>query len=120
MEDMRFYRYEIGNVTSLGIEMLGRPLLKVNLKLIEFKLVRETPKGYWISEHYESKYQFHSPLKWVSKTGKKRYAYPTKEEALKSRIHINNRRIGFLKRDLEIAEQMDELCHKELKLYEKV
>jgi hypothetical protein len=56
----------------------------------------------------------HLKPKWVSKTGKKRYAYPTKKEALESRIAINKRRIKFLKIDLEITKQVLFEAKKEL------
>ena len=47
----------------------------------EYDLFKETPKGYWIGYGHFGK--LHSSwTKWVSKTARKRYAYPTKEEAL--------------------------------------
>ena len=48
-----------------------------NIDLDEYKIIKETEKGYWIEL-----YSFSDAKKWVSKTAKKRYAYPTKEEAL--------------------------------------
>jgi len=63
---MKFYRYEYCPI--IGNEFPGS-------WLYVFRLIKETPKGYWISG------SFGSNKHWVSKTAKKRYAYPTKEEA---------------------------------------
>lgn len=110
---MEFYRYEKGNIKyPLGYrELNGIPLLSVDLKLIKFVLIKETPKGYWISNNITG---LRLPSKWVSKTGKKRYAYPTKREALESRIAISKRRLRFLKIDLEIVSQILHSCQTEL------
>lgn len=111
-EPVKFYRYETGHVQSLGGNFLGTILLNAELRLIEFMAIKETSKGYWISNNFI--YGLHMKPKWVSKTAKKRYAYPTKEEALKSRIAINRRRIEFLERDLQIAKSILIQCKKEL------
>lgn len=61
---MIFYRYEANETHEPA--------------LLEFRVINETTCGYWISD-------FHGIIKkWVSKTGKKRYAYPTKDEAFES------------------------------------
>jgi len=48
-------------------------------------LIKETPCGYWVSydPYYDSKdIHFRGNRKrWISKTSKKRFAYPTREEA---------------------------------------
>ena len=66
---MKFYRYE-NNRYSDG----------VRVHLHEFDLIKETPKGYWI-------YAWGSK-KWVSNSARKRFAYPTEQEA----------RVSFIKR----------------------
>lgn len=60
----------------------------------EFEVIKETPKGYWI----EGKC-------WISKTSKKRYAHPTKEEAWKSFKARKARQIKILKTRLAYAEE---------------
>lgn len=100
---MKFYRYE-----RLASWFNFYP---TELQLVEFDLVKETPCGYWIKQ---SSWLFYDlPNKWVSKTGRKRYAYPTKEEALKSfffkkkrQIKILQTQLDFAKNDLKIAESM--------------
>ena len=68
---MEFYRYET-------VRAEYGPFIRLNT----FNLHKETPKGYWIGYGSLHEGQLRSHSKWVSKTGKKRYAYPTKDEAL--------------------------------------
>lgn len=79
---MKFYRYEI-----VAYEDGPR------IFLWKFNLVKETPKGYWISM---GKNDYKSKDRWVSKTSKKRYAYPTLEEAKVSFRARTKRRISIL------------------------
>lgn len=65
METNRLYRYIRGN----SYDWHGT----ADLKLVDYNIMSETPKGYWIFAEYRKK--------WVAKEGKKRYAYPTPEEA---------------------------------------
>lgn len=97
---MKFYRYDI-DYGEREIYVVCR----------RFKLLRETPKGYWIT--IDSTY-FYSWKKWISKDSRKRYAYPTKEEALNSFIIRKKKQIKHCERDmrnaktaLSIAEQME-------------
>lgn len=79
---MKFYRYEAVQYAVLGIDgdfdSQGFPNPKLELRV--YNLYKETPKGYWIG--YGSYLGLHYKGIWVSKTTKKRYAYPTKGEAL--------------------------------------
>jgi hypothetical protein len=69
-----FYRYEWDNIHK-------------KIKLIKFELKSETTAGYWIQEHcIESMF---GPLRfeekrWIPKRSRKRFAYPSKEEAIKN------------------------------------
>lgn len=82
-----------------------------------FVLVRETPKGYWIDD--ERVFQasqadrwglnqlvmadpWDSLLKpkWVSKTSRKRFAYPAKEEALNSLLIRLRKRVEYANAEL--------------------
>lgn len=63
------------------------------LVLNTFDFIRETPQGYWIksSETWKS-----PPERWIPKVSRKRYAYPTKKEALNSYIIRSRRRVSIL------------------------
>lgn len=82
---MKFYRYE--NVRFVD---------RVRVQEIVYDLVKETPKGYWID--------WWGDKKWVSKTTKKRWAYPTREEAKTNFIARKNRQIEILTDKLKDAK----------------
>ncbi len=63
-------------------------------ELATFPIVRETDKGYWL-EVKTWPYPANN-LKWVSKTGNKRFAYPTKELALSNFIIRTEKCISHL------------------------
>jgi uncharacterized DUF497 family protein len=88
---MNFYRYEDVLYYNMGV--------KVNE--IRFVLVKETPKGYWIKHTWDNQDEY---KKWVSNDGKKRHAYPTKEEALINFKARKNRQIKILSARLENAK----------------
>lgn len=100
---MTFYRYEAENTSYAKDhtgEYISSPLLLVNLKLVEYDMVKETPKGYWIGwKDYRGKYKF------VLKTSKKKWAYLTKEEAMVNFIKRTESRISILKNQLEFSIQ---------------
>jgi hypothetical protein len=78
-----------------------------NVKLLEFEIVKETPKGWWIRDKrftgvYSYFYIGDKP-KWVSKTGKKRFAYPTKKEALFSYIKRKEKQVAIFTHKLDVA-----------------
>lgn len=107
VEIQKFYRYEISVVSTGSSSFNGdydfiKSNTKVKLTLLEFNLFKETPKGYWIG--YGSLQSLHSPEKWVSKTSKKRYAYPTKKEALNNFIKRTKRRYSILQSQLNVCE----------------
>jgi len=87
---LKFYRYEEVNYHEIGIRLNERV----------FELIKETPKGYWIDLFPDMGW---NEKKWVSSTAKKRYAYPTKEEALSSFIARKERQIEILKAQLSNA-----------------
>lgn len=61
----------------------------------EFFVSKETEKGYWVD----------NGGKWVSKTSKKRYAHPTKKEALDAFAHRKRRQVDILRAQLKQAEK---------------
>ena len=97
---MIFYRY------------VDRPYYN-EIKLEKLYLVRETEKGYWISydRHYKEENEKLDTFvwantekkRWISKTSRKRYAYPTKKEALNSYIIRKYRQVEILEARLEKA-----------------
>ena len=83
----------------------------------EFILDKETPKGYWIVQPYDLIQSYGAERKWVSKTGKKRYAYPTKLEAMISFKARKKKQIKLLESQLEATSialtQIENLLSKE-------
>lgn len=88
MSDMKFYRYDIVNyaVHDADGELVSPTYPNPKLELSVYTLHKETPKGYWIGYGDTILGSIRCCSRWVSKTSKKRYAYPTQEEALKSFI----------------------------------
>jgi hypothetical protein len=107
---MEFYRY---------INYTGNQ----SIYLETYYLYKETEKGYWISPYPDWDEQefkwMGDKLRWVSKTSRKRFAYPTKEEALTSFIARKNRQIKLLKTNLEwvrtALDQARKLQNKEVR-----
>jgi hypothetical protein len=64
----------------------------------KFKVIKETPCGYWIKLFYSG-----DDKKWVSKVARKRYAYPYKHEALTSFKARKKRQIEILQAQLSQA-----------------
>ncbi len=94
----RFYRY-LDNPYS-EYPWNGPPDLQ------EYVLVKETPCGYWIIEDYMERYAESDIAKryWVSKTGTKRRAYPTKEEAALSYLKRKEKQVKILTERLADAK----------------
>ena len=103
---MEFYRY----IDPVWID--GSPQLET------LYLVRETKCGYWISysRHYreedEEKWfrQWAERKRWISKTTRKRFAYPTKEEALFNYLMRKYRAVQICRGRLEKQERMLEIA----------
>jgi hypothetical protein len=88
---MRFYRYEAIQYAEHDYdgELVSPKYPNPKLELNVYELISETPHGYWIGYDLIK-------LKWISKTSKKKFAYPTKEEALTNFIKRNEKRIKIL------------------------
>lgn len=84
--------------------------------LHEFNIIKHTPKGYWIG-NATIKYSngmLGSHLycnRWVSKHGRKRFAYPLKEEALRNFIARKKKEIEFTEYKLTRARKALELAY---------
>jgi hypothetical protein len=101
---VKFYRYE-DRLLNWDYN-LDIPTVQINE--ITFRLVRKTPKGYWIIEN--SLRLNHLVIAeelthWVSKTAKKRYAYPTRKKAMENFKTRKGRQIKILKNKLAQAEE---------------
>lgn len=68
----------------------------LRILLLEYSVLKSTPCGFWI-QYY--------PRKWVSGHSKKRFAYPTIEEAKVGFIKRKERQIAILKSRLDEAER---------------
>ena len=86
------YRFEESRVADRGVRVVQK----------SFKVIKETTCGYWIL-WFGSQIHLGPPAKWVSRTTKKRYAYPTLSEALKSFRARKRRQIQILEAQLGIA-----------------
>lgn len=67
----------------------------VDICTTEYNITKETNKGYWIDSG-----------RWVSKTGRKRFAYPTIEEAVNSIIARKNKQLKILRDQIDIANSV--------------
>jgi hypothetical protein len=90
----QFYRYEWQEYAECDHDgdYCAPSFPNPKLELRTYDLIKETEKGYWIG--YKN---FSSWKKWIPKTSKRRFAYPTKQEAMKNFITRTKRRIKILK-----------------------
>jgi hypothetical protein len=91
---MKFYRYELVQYAAKDLdgEYINSTFPNPTLTLCEYDLISETPKGYWIGFSGGMKLKY----KWVSKTAKKRFAYPSKKDAMTNFIRRTEKRIKIL------------------------
>lgn len=64
---MKLYRYEDVNYLN-----------RVTIRERKFEILKETPCGFWIERWEHAR----NEKRWVSSTARKRYAYPTRKEAM--------------------------------------
>lgn len=103
---INFYRYEYVEHASLDFDgdFVCSNIPNPILKLKTYNLWKETPKGYWIGYGSLEDGKLKGVGKWVSKTSKKRYAYPSQKEAVDNFIKRNERKIKILKRQIVSCE----------------
>jgi hypothetical protein len=98
----------------------------VKIEELKFKVIRETPKGYWIKRSPNRNTFFHFEInggekdRWVSKTAFKRYAYPTKEEAMVNFRARKYAQIKILEDQLEQAKNAFNQVKKGSVLFESI
>lgn len=71
--------------------------------LEQYRVAAYTSKGYWIHLLRGFAIRDDSPRKWVSATARKRFAYPTIEEARNSFLERAKRRVVHCERHLHQA-----------------
>jgi hypothetical protein len=88
------YRFEYRRVAN-GMDDWDNPSInyRVVLELRKFEIVKKTEKGCWIRSFPFSQTM---PRKFVLNKARKRYAYPTVEEARLSFLARKKRYLGFL------------------------
>jgi len=99
---MKFYRYQGVQYATLSYDgdFVSSSIPNPKLELYEYDLFKETLKGYWIGYGSIVPGNLRSEAIWVSKTAKKRFAYPSKQEALIGFIKRTERRVKILKNQL--------------------
>jgi len=100
---MKFYRYDIVEYAEHDIdgELIAPTYPNPKIELRVYELKKETPCGYWIC--LESGYSW---KKWISKTSKKRFAYPTKKEAMINLIKRTETRLRILNRQVDLCKSV--------------
>lgn len=98
-----FYRYTDDRYSN-GVDQFDDPLPGYNLRLLlsQYRVIKRTPKGAWINNYGEKKF--------VLLTARKRYACPTKEEALECFIFRKKRQLSILSSKVRQVEQAIELA----------
>ena len=82
-----------------GVTRIHTPILDT------WELLKETPKGYWIRPEGEyGRYSGAAKKKWVSKTARNRFAYPTEKEAVMNFFYRKKRQIKILEVQLDSAK----------------
>lgn len=70
----------------------------IQVHLRRYKVIKHTPKGYWIEIPFCEK-------KWVSDSTRKRFAYPTKEQASNNFIKRKECQIRLLQNRIDRANR---------------
>lgn len=84
----------------------------VHVGVETFKVIKETPRGYWVTNTYAPMWLTPDELrkrkfaKWVSKTARRRLCYPTLELAINSYKCRKTSQVARLRRQLEQAEKV--------------
>ena len=91
---MKFYRYHDYHSDR-----------KCTVHLEAFELIKETKCGYWIKAFIGKK-------RWVSKTSKKRYAYPTKKEAAYNFLRRKQMQRIYAERNMDRVKKAEHMAMK--------
>lgn len=114
-----WYRYDNWIEAQGGIDAIGEWVRTgpghVRLKLSEFPVVSHTPKGVWLSWGFIDENGQYTKDRWVSNTSRKKFAYPTKEQALESFIARKRRQVLISKVRMIAAQDALYLAIEKLK-----
>jgi hypothetical protein len=68
-----------------------------------FRLIKETPCGYWIGD-YDDSWSMLPKKKWISKTARKRFAYQIRKAALESYIARKRKQIKIMEEQVSLIK----------------
>ncbi len=110
----KFYRYhDVVYGSCYDDDGFSRGPGRLAIELLEFSVTKRTAKGVWLDGY-----------RFVRNAGRKRYALPTKEEALisykarkRAEIRIYKARLSRAQRALEMAENLNG-CHAQFSIPE--
>lgn len=113
MDKEYLYRYDESTI-SRGLDQWEDPLpgYVLKLHLEQFEILKRTPKGAWIRRYKFKLFGSSKNKRFVLLTARKKFACPTKDEALESfkarkrrQIEILEHRLKKAKLALELAEE---------------
>lgn len=106
IEGEYFYRYYNQNCSN-GVDQFDNPYPghTVTIGVLRFPVIRYTPKGVWLETFNGNRF--------VLLTAYKKFACPTKEEALQSFISRKNREYTLYRNRMEDIERALELAGRE-------
>lgn len=106
-DQANFYRYE-ERIEAPPLDEFENPIGTTSVSIREIKFWREakTPKGSWIRPNGGG------PRYFVRDEGKKRYAWPTKAEALTSFIERKESQRRLLRKKLAIVDKLLAIANK--------
>lgn len=103
------YRYEDVQYAALADEFgESRGVGYLDIQLHEFRVVKRTPKGVWVQYSYGGSYK-----RFVLMSGRKRFAWPSIEEAAASFRARKRRQVSILRAQLGRAERALEIFNRE-------
>ncbi len=95
----KMYRYVDTLYSTGGGDDYSSSSVYVKVVLLTYNIVRLTPKGAWVSGFPGDKPRF------VLNSARKRFACPTKEEAMTSFVARKNRQIRILTSQLQYVKE---------------
>ena len=102
------YRFRCRDFSTVaGADKVMNGSTGPRLEVFKYRVVGETPCGYWITWALGGK------DRWVSKSSKKRFAHPSVEEALEAFIRRKESQIRHTKNHLARAERERDLAIRE-------
>ena len=111
MTDEYWYRYE---EVHYAASALTPGASRIELRLMEYKVLKHTPKGVWIDPYYVRGWAVSGERRFVRRNATKRFACPTIEEARESFLARKNRQIRILSAQLKSARRAKDLMLREM------